>query len=172
MKIHSIQFRLIVGVSLVIATVLLVGSISIYHSVKSSLYQQIDEGLLRTLKLQMLELEIIGDEIAHEWLDDILDDPQRSKEEYLQVWSLNSNETLRSPALRSQDLPQLGNIPYEYVYGDYLLNGEKKLRVVGAQIFLHGSCPSHSEVSTADLSTGAGGESSRCEQSNDLIGCA
>jgi signal transduction histidine kinase len=102
---------------------------------KSSLYQQIDEGLSRTLKLQILELEIIGDEIAHEWLDDILDDPQRSKEEYLQVWSLNSNETLRSPALSSQDLPQLGNIPYEYVYGDYLLDGEKKLRVVGAQIF-------------------------------------
>lgn len=135
MKIHSIQFRLIVSIGLVIATVLLAGSISIYHSVKSSLYQQIDEGLLRTLKLQILELEIIGDTIAHEWLEDILDDPKRSKEEYLQVWSLDSNETLRSPALGRNDLPRLGNDPYEFVYGDYLLNGEKKLRAVGAHIF-------------------------------------
>jgi signal transduction histidine kinase len=128
---RSIQAKLILWISAVIVTVLLLGSVFIYGSVKQSVYDQVDSDLAQLLSMQMLELEFADGKVEHEWLYEIEQDAQRSLQDYVQVWHLGSRETLRSPALGAENLPKLGYAGGGFEYGHRVLSGGTRLRAVG-----------------------------------------
>lgn len=127
----SIQAKLICYVSLVIIFVLVAGSISIYRSVKTSLYNEIDTNLISILSLELLEIEISGSTIEHEWLFDLESDAQRRLKDYIQVWNFKTGETLRSPALKEADLPRVEADQKGLRFWNVTLDNGLHLRVVG-----------------------------------------
>ena len=117
-----------------IISVLLLGSISIYRSVKLSLYNEIDTDLARILSLESLEIEIIDGVVEHEWLLDIKDDAKRRLKDYVQVWNLRTGETLRSPALKEAELPKVKANQQGYLFWNITLDNGTRLRVVGTNL--------------------------------------
>ena len=119
---------------MVIISVLLIGSMSIYRSVKASLYNEIDTDLASALSLQLLEIEIIDNTIEHDWLYDIENDAQRRVHDYIQVWNLSTGETLRSPALKEADLPRVEANQKGFRFWSVHLDDGVHFRVVGTNL--------------------------------------
>lgn len=136
MKGHSISRRLTIGTSLLLSAIFMIGSVVIYQGVRESLYSQLDEQLHTGLSLMMLEVEIVGNEIENEWLEDLKRDAIRTEVEYVQTWDLATGVTRRSPALGTEDLPQISGDSEEEITRDVLLEGSgKKLRAIGVKIY-------------------------------------
>ncbi|WP_269526681.1 sensor histidine kinase [Coraliomargarita parva] len=135
MKSRSIRTRLVVGIGVIVSLILISGAFVIYHTVKASLYEEVDKALAGTLALQSLELEIIGDEIVNEWLTDIEQDPQRRLSDYIQVWDEKSGQVLRSPALEGHDLPKLSGPLNVRRFASCELPDGKRARAVGVRMY-------------------------------------
>jgi|GEM_PF-571839 len=136
MKRYSIRRRLTFGTSLLLSVIFLIGSVVIYQGVRGSLYSQLDEQLHTSLSLMILEVEIVGDRVENEWLEDLGKDALRIEREYVQTWDVVTGFTKRSPALDGEDLPKIFGDLEEEITRDVILEGSgKKLRAVGITIY-------------------------------------
>jgi len=107
MKFRSIRSRLILWIGTLVTLILASGSFVIYHTARSTLYEEVDKNLSSIFALESLELEMKDGAVFHEWLSDLEKDEVRSQTEYTQVWNEVTGETTRSPALHGEDLPRL-----------------------------------------------------------------
>ena len=132
MKRHSIRRRITIGTSLLLSVTFLIAAVVIYRSVRESLYAQLDERLHASLSLMMIEVEIVGDRVVDDWLEDLKEDELRTKREYVQTWDLSNDKTQRSPALAGENLPKFSGEMGEEIFQNVVLEGDgTKLRAVG-----------------------------------------
>ncbi len=127
----SIQRRLLVSITLLIAVLVGLGSVALYFKIKSSYFQETDAHLTKILNLLTPEIELVDGKVIQEWIEDSRDTPYRKKHDFIQTWNTENGETLRSPALGDSDLPQLHGKIGEFVFADITLPNGKRGRAVG-----------------------------------------
>ena len=142
MKHPSIQRRLTLGISIFTAVVLAGCVLIMAYVMKSALYEQVDADLKTLASIIIEEVELEHGRIEHEWLEDLGENPERVKRDYVQVWSEQDTETLKSPALKNQELPSFYGEEGEPAFSSLTLSNGKKLRAIGLTFYAkksHGS---------------------------------
>ena len=122
------------GIGILMMLIMLVGSFAIYDTTRDSLYGQLDDTLKTSLALQATEVEIVGNVLLNDWLEDLKNDPFRSRREYVSVWDLSTGEIVKSPALGRLDLPKLPGDPANIMIETVRLTDGTKLRAAGIQL--------------------------------------
>ncbi|MBK1830336.1 GHKL domain-containing protein [Verrucomicrobiaceae bacterium R5-34] len=134
MKKTSIQNKLLVGMVFFMTTVLTVGSTALYFSFRKAYFQQIDLDLGKVATLLATEIELENGQLVHEWLDDVRNDPIRSKKDLIQSWNLSDGSSLRSPALKGEDLPKFSAPSGQSSFRDITLPNGHSGRAIGIEI--------------------------------------
>ena len=130
----SIRRHLLVGTILAVAFATLTGSLVIYLSQRGVLTEQVDDRLRATAELLTIEIEFEDGKPYQEWLVHILENEVRSEKDLIQVWSLKSGQTFKSPALADFDLPQLHGELNQAIIQSVTLPGGKEGRALGIKV--------------------------------------
>lgn len=131
MKHPSIQHRLTLGISIFTAVVLAGCVLIMAYVMKGALYEQVDADLKTLASIIIEEVEFEHGRIEHEWLEDLAKNPERVKRDYVQVWSEQDTETLKSPALKNQELPSFHGEDGTPAFRSVTLSSGKQLRAIG-----------------------------------------
>ena len=134
MKKTSIHNKLLFGMIFFIATILAVGSTALYLSFRKAYYEQVDRDLGNYATLLATEIEINNGYLVNEWLQDVRNDPIRTKRDLIQSWNLNDGTTLRAPALNGKDLPRFKRRDGRYAFRNIILPDGKPGRAVGLEV--------------------------------------
>lgn len=131
MKHPSIQHRLTLGISIFTATLLAGCVLIMVYVMKGALYEQVDTDLKTLASIIIEEVEFEHGRIEHEWLEDLAKNPERVKRDYVQVWSEQDPETLKSPALKNQELPSFHGEEGTPAFRSVTLSNGTQLRAIG-----------------------------------------
>ena len=134
MSTPSIRQKLLIGISLLVSFILIFCTLLIDQNIKSSFYRRIDQDLIKVATLLAAEIEIEDDKITNEWVEDIIENPNR-KHDLVQTWDLTTGKTTRSPALGKSDLPRIAGNLNEYVFENFQLPGNRPGRALGVKIY-------------------------------------
>jgi len=132
----SIRNRLLFGMGALMALILSICTLLLYFTVKQTFYNRVDHDLTKLTALLLPEIEIQGNKVVHEWLDDIEENPSRKKQDLIQIWDVNTGQVTRSPALGEFHLPKLFSNLDEPVFQDITLPGNKAGRALGVKFII------------------------------------
>lgn len=103
---HSIRRTLLIRCGIGTAILLVLLSLSVYFTVRQSLYGEIDESVRETASILANQMEYENGKIIFEWEEGIGTNSTLSELSFFQYWDENTGFTTRSPALGNRDLPR------------------------------------------------------------------
>lgn len=125
MKRPSIRDRLLAWTTFVITLIMAVAGTILYYSVKRSLYSQHDLLLNEAATLVLIEVKGKNGKVHHEWKASLDSASGKSGKSMIQVWDLESGESVKSAALGESDLEkQYGELGERIFYNITFPNGE------------------------------------------------
>ncbi|MDA7865647.1 ATP-binding protein [Akkermansiaceae bacterium] len=125
MKRPSIRDRLLAWTTFVITLIMAVAGTLLYNSVKRSLYSQHDLLLNEAATLVLIEVKAKNGKVHHEWKASLDSASRETGKSMIQVWDLESGESVKSAALGESDLErQYGKLGERVFYNVTFPNGE------------------------------------------------
>ncbi len=125
MKRPSIRDRLLAWTTFVITLIMAAAGTILYYSVKRSLYSQHDLLLNEAATLVLIEVKGKSGKVHHEWKASLDSASGKSGKSMIQVWDLESGESVKSAALGDSDLEkQYGELGERIFYNITFPNGE------------------------------------------------
>ena len=124
MKRPSIRNRLLAWITFVITLIMAVAGTLLYYSVKRSLYSQHDLLLNEAATLVLIEVKARDGKVYHEWKTSMDSTSRQSSMSMIQVWDLNTEDSVKSPSLGEENLErQYGELGERVFYNVTLPNG-------------------------------------------------
>lgn len=103
---HSIRRTLLIRCGIGTSILMVLLSLSIYFTVRHSLYVEIDESLRQTASILANQMEYEGGKIIFEWQEGIGTNTSLSEQSLFQYWNEKNGSSTRSPALGNTHLPR------------------------------------------------------------------
>lgn len=131
MKHPSIRKRLILGSCLLTALVLAIANFSVYQAIARSLRHELDLQLFQSASILSKYSELEGGKVVYEWHEAMESGDGPGISGVFQFWDINSNTTLRSPDLKSENLPKFHGALNQPVIRDIKFADGRAGRAVG-----------------------------------------
>jgi len=104
MSAPSLRKSLLIRCGTGVGVLLCILSTGIYLSVKQNMYQELDKSIEQTAALLANQVELENESITFEWQEGLGTNPALSEDGIFQFWKEGTDETTRSPALRTMNL--------------------------------------------------------------------
>jgi len=134
MKRPSIRRWLIFRYGMSIGCLLVAAGISIYFTVKHSMFTALDNSIRQTAALLENQVELENDKIQFEWQENLNVNRILTANSLFQYWDEQTGETTRSPAFGSGNLPKFCGPDFSPVLRDIELPSGHQGRAVGLRI--------------------------------------
>ena len=114
-----------------------------FYMMKKAIYEQVDADLNTLASVIIDEVEFEHGRIEHEWLEHLTKNPERVNRDYVQIWTIPSDSSqksppippLKSPVLHGYDLPQFHGKNGAPAFRTVTLANGKKLRAIGMRFY-------------------------------------
>lgn len=137
--VHSLRWKLIVGILSGMTLLLGLGGGAAYFAIKKRLYAEFDRSLIQRTVLLASMIEPDGGTIKIEWLENGNSPPgHQTGIDYFSVWTKERSEALAaSPDLEKGSLPRFGGSFADPELRDVMLPGGRPARCVGIEFEAH-----------------------------------